>query len=50
MKEEICNKSTFQWNRENLQQIEDYMKYLADSTDDVNLKWEYKERTFGFDD
>lgn len=49
-KEGECDESTLQWNRGHLQQIEDYLKYLADSTDGVNLKWECKEHTFGFDD
>jgi hypothetical protein len=50
MKEGKCDESTLQWNRGHLYRIEDYLKYLADSTDGVNLKWECKEHTFGFDD
>lgn len=50
MKEGECDEGTLQWNRGHLYRIEDYLKYLADSTDGVNLKWECKEHTFGFDD
>lgn len=50
MKEGKCDEGTLQWNRGNLSRIEDYLKQLAESTDGVNLKWECKEHTFGFDD
>lgn len=50
MKEGKCDEGTLQWNRGNLSRIEDYLKQLAESTDGVNLKWELKEHTFGFDD
>lgn len=50
MKEGKCDESTLQWNRGNLNRIEDYLKQLAESTEGVNLKWECKEHTFGFDD
>ena len=41
MKEGKCDESTLQWNRGNLNRIEDYLKQLAESTEGVNLKWEY---------
>lgn len=50
MKEGKCDEGTLQWNRGNLNRIEDYLKQLAESTDGVNLKWECKEHTFGYDD
>lgn len=50
MKEGKCDESTLQWNRGNLNKIEEYLKELASSVEGVNLKWECKEHTFGYDD
>ena len=50
MKEGKCDESTIQWNRGNLNRIEEYLKDLSESTPGVNLKWEYGEHTFGYDD
>lgn len=50
MKEGNCDEGTLQWNRGNLSRIEDYLKQLVESTEGVNLNWECKEHTFGFDD
>lgn len=50
MKEGKCDESTLQWNRGCLNKIENYLEQLVKSTDGVNLKWECKEHTFGFDD
>lgn len=49
MKEEKCDESTLQWNRGNLNQIESYLKYLADA-EGITLKWECGKHTFGYDD
>lgn len=50
MKEGTCYESTLQWNRGILNNIEKYLKQLSESTEGVNLKWECKEHTFGYDD
>lgn len=49
-KEGKCDESTLQWNRGNLNRIEEYLRELADSNPGVHLLWECKEHTFGFDD
>ncbi len=48
-KEGECDESTLQWNRGHLCQIEEYLKELADKLE-VELVWECREHTFGFDD
>lgn len=48
-KEGECDETTLQWNRGNLNRIEEYLIELAKSLG-VNLNWECKEHTFGFDD
>lgn len=48
-KEGKCDESTLQWNRGNLNRIEEYLRELADSNSSVHLFWECKEHTFGFD-
>lgn len=48
-KEGKCDESTLQWNRGHLYQIEEYLKELADKLE-VELVWECREHTFGFDD
>lgn len=50
MKEGKCDESTLQWNRGNLNRIEDYLEQLSKSIDGVNLLWECKEHIFGYDD
>lgn len=50
MKEGKCDESTLQWNRGNLSRIEEYLMELTKNMDGVNLKWECKEHTFGYDD
>ena len=50
MKEGKCDESTLQWNRGNLNRIEEYLKELAGNIDGANLLWECKEHTFGYDD
>ncbi len=49
MKEGKCDESTLQWNRGNLNRIETYLKNWLKKIDGVNLLWECKEYTFGFD-
>lgn len=49
LKEGKCDETTLQWNRGNLNRIEEYLKNAADSTG-VTLNWECKEHTFGYDD
>lgn len=49
MREGDCDEGTFQWNRGNLNRIEDHLKMLA-KVFGVELVWECREHTFGFDD
>lgn len=48
-KEGRCEEGTLQWNRGNLNRIEEYLKALADGMG-VGLIWECDEHTFGYDD
>lgn len=50
MKEGKCDDSMLQWNRGNLNRIEEYLNDLSKTVPGVNLKWECKEHTFGYDD
>lgn len=50
MEEGKCNEGTLQWNRGSLSKIEEYLKIFAADTNGVNLKFEFKEHTFGYDD
>lgn len=48
-KEGKCGEGTLQWNRGNLNRIEEYLKALAGDMG-VGLIWECGEHTFGYDD
>lgn len=48
-KEGKCDEGTLQWNRGNMNRIEEYMKGLADVMG-VKLEYEYGVHSFGFDD
>lgn len=50
MKEGKCDDSMLQWNRGNLNRIEEYLNDLSKTVPGVNLKWECNEHTFGYDD
>lgn len=48
-KEGKCDEGTLQWNRGNMNRIEEYMKGLADVMG-VKLEYECGVHSFGFDD
>ncbi len=48
-KEGKCDEGTLQWNRGSLNRIEEYLEEMAKEMG-VELVWECKEHTFGYDD
>ncbi len=48
-KEGECDEGILQWNRGNLNRIEEYLKEMAEALG-VKLVWKCKEHTFGYDD
>lgn len=44
-----CEEGMLQWNRGNLNRIEEYLKEMANLLG-VKLYWECREHTFGYDD